>query len=115
MVEEGHRTNHVAAEEQHSASIEMTTDHWLLLLYPLKALATGDKYAQRLTRFVDFLGYQTTKEDKTRPFADRAKADSVYAFNSVLKFFQSNATQAKSLKWHGKTSMTNGFACIQNK
>jgi len=88
----------VAAAEQSSTSIEMTTDNWMLLLYPPKAPSTRDKYVQRLTRFVNFLGYQRTKEDQARSFADRAKADSVYAFNSVLKFFQSNAMQTKSLK-----------------
>jgi hypothetical protein len=70
-----------------------TTDPWMLFLYALKAPATKDKYIQRLIRFLDFLGYQGTKEEKARAFAAQAKADHVYAFNSVLKFFQSKREQ----------------------
>src|SRR5215218_1389952 len=66
-----------------------TTDPWMLFLYALKAPATKEKYIQRLIKFLDFLGYQGTKEEKARAFAAQAKADPVYAFNSVLKFFQS--------------------------
>ena len=64
------------------------TDPWMLFLYALKAPATREKYIQRLTKFLDFLGYSGTKEEKARAFATKARADPVYAFNSVLKFFQ---------------------------
>jgi hypothetical protein len=64
-----------------------------LFLYALKAPATKEKYVQRLTKFLDFLGYQGTKEEKARAFAAQAKADPVYAFNSILKFFQSKREQ----------------------
>jgi hypothetical protein len=40
------------------------TDPWMLFLYALKAPATKEKYIQRLTKFLDFLGYQGTKEEK---------------------------------------------------
>jgi hypothetical protein len=33
-----------------------TTDPWMLFLYALKAPATRDRYIQRLTKFLDFLG-----------------------------------------------------------
>ena len=69
------------------------TDPWMLFLYALKAPATREKYIQRLIKFLDFLGYQGTKEDKARAFAGQAKADPVYAFNTVLKFFQSKREQ----------------------
>ena len=64
------------------------TDPWMLFLYALKAPATRDKYIQRLTKFLDFLGYVGAKEERARAFAGQAKADPVFAFNSVLKFFQ---------------------------
>jgi hypothetical protein len=70
-----------------------TTDPWMLFLYALKAPATKDKYIQRLTKFLDFLGYAGTKEEKARAFAAQARADPIYAFNSVLKFFQSKREQ----------------------
>ena len=54
----------------------------------LKAPATRDKYIQRLTIFLDFLGYTGKREEKARAFATQARGDPVYAFNSVLKFFQ---------------------------
>jgi hypothetical protein len=64
------------------------TDPWMLFLYALKAPSTRDKYIQRLIKFLDFLGYTGTKEEKAQAFAAQAKADTVFAFNSVLKFFQ---------------------------
>ncbi|MFL6475603.1 MAG: hypothetical protein ACJ70Y_01335, partial [Nitrososphaera sp.] len=33
------------------------TDPWMLFLYALKAPATRDRYIQRLTKFLEFLGY----------------------------------------------------------
>jgi hypothetical protein len=38
-------------------TITAITDPWMLFLYALKAPATKEKYVQRLTKFVDFLGY----------------------------------------------------------
>ena len=76
-----------------SLQAPVTTDPWMLFLYALKAPATKEKYIQRLTKFLDFLDYQGTTEEKARDFADRARQDPVYAFNSVLKFFQSKREQ----------------------
>lgn len=78
-------------------TITAITDPWMLFLYALKAPATKEKYVQRLTKFVDFLGYQGTKEEKARAFADRARSDPGYAFNSVLRFFQSKRSKRDSL------------------
>jgi len=69
------------------------TDPWMLFLYALKALSTKEKYIQRLIMFLDFLGYQGTKEEKARAFAAQGRADSVYAFNCILKFFQNKREQ----------------------
>jgi hypothetical protein len=65
----------------------------MLFLYALKAPATEEKYIQRLTKFLDFLSYQGTTEEKACTFADRARKDPIYAFNSVLRFFQSKCEQ----------------------
>jgi hypothetical protein len=87
----------VVPEKQKTTTIitleASTTDPWMLFLYALKAPATRDKYIQRLMKFLDFLGFQGTKEEKARAFAAQARADPVYAFNSVLKFFQSKREQ----------------------
>ena len=64
------------------------TDPWMLFLHALKAPSTREKYIQRLTKFLDFLGYTGKKEEKARAFAIQARADPDYAFNSVLKFLQ---------------------------
>jgi len=64
------------------------TDPCISFFMLLKAPATKDKYIQSLTRFLDFLGYAGTREEKARAFATKARADPAYAFNSVLKFFQ---------------------------
>ena len=65
----------------------------MLSLYALKAPATKEKYIRRLTKFLDFLGYQGTKEEKARAFPEQARGDPVYAFDSVLKFFQNKREQ----------------------
>jgi hypothetical protein len=48
----------------------------------------GKVYSAADKVFLDFLGYQGTKEEKARALPARAKADPNYGFNSVLKFFQ---------------------------
>jgi hypothetical protein len=91
----------VAAEKQreHAADSTIsslqtsTTDPWMIFLYALEAPATKDKYIQRLSKFLDYLGYQGTREQKARAFAAQARADPDFAFNSVLKFFQSKREQ----------------------
>lgn len=70
-----------------------TTDPWMLFLYALKAPATKDKYIHTLIKLLNFLGYKGTKEEMARAFAAQAKADPIYTFNSVLKFFQSKREQ----------------------
>jgi hypothetical protein len=62
-----------------------TTDPWMVFLYALKAPATKDKYIQRLSKFLDYLGYQGTKEEKARAFAAQAREEPNFAFSSVLK------------------------------
>jgi hypothetical protein len=74
-------------------TFDTSTDPWMLFLYALKAPATKEKYIQRLTKFFDFMVYQGTTEHKARAFADRARSDPLYAFNSVLRFFQSKHEQ----------------------
>jgi integrase len=90
--------DHVVPEEQKTTTTIITleastTDPWTLFLYALKAPATRDKYIQRLMKFLDFLGYTGAKEEKARAFAAQARADPIYAFNSVLKFFQNKRQQ----------------------
>jgi predicted metalloendopeptidase len=60
----------------------------MLFLYALKAPATKEKCIQRLSKFPHFLGYPGKDEEKARGFADRARADPVFSFNSVLRFFE---------------------------
>jgi hypothetical protein len=74
------------ATETMPTTLETTTDPWMLFLYALKAPRTKEKYIQRLIKFLDFLGYQGTKEEKARAFAARAKADPNYGFNSAEIF-----------------------------
>ena len=44
------------------------TDPWMFFLYALTALATKDKHIQRLMKFLDFLGYTGTNDDRARAF-----------------------------------------------
>jgi hypothetical protein len=86
-------SNSGSSNQLSQTTFATTTDPWMLFLYALKAPATKEKYIQRLTRFLDSLGYQGTKEEKARAFAHKARSDPVYAFNSVLRFFQSKREQ----------------------
>jgi hypothetical protein len=43
-----------------------TTDPWMLFLYAARALATNEKYIQRLIKFLNFLGYEAWKEEKKK-------------------------------------------------
>jgi hypothetical protein len=86
-------TTNSTDSELNPTTITTRIDPWMLFLYALKAPATKEKYIRRLIKFLVFLGYQGTKEEKARAFADRARADPVHAFNSVLRFFQSKREQ----------------------
>jgi hypothetical protein len=89
--------DHAVPEKQKTTTVftseESTTDPWILFLYALKAHATRGKYIQRLIKFLDFLGYQGTKEEKARAFTSKTRGDPNCAFNSVLKLFQCKREQ----------------------
>jgi integrase len=95
--EEKHQEDKKKENNNNAFSLELATttatDPWMLFLYALKAPATKDKYIERLAKFLDFVGYGGTKEEKARAFAARARADPNYAFNSILKFFQAKREQ----------------------
>ena len=61
---------------------------WTLYLYSIKSPATKEKYLLRLGKFLDYLNFQGALEDKARAFARKGKVDSIWAFNSILKFIQ---------------------------
>ncbi len=69
------------------------TDPWMFFLYAFMALATKDKHIQRLMKFLDFLGYTGTNDDRARAFVAQARTEPNYALNSVLKFFPSKREQ----------------------
>ena len=69
------------------------TDPWMFFIYALTALAYKDKHIQRLLKFLDFLGYMGTNDDRARAFVTKARTEPNYAFNSVLKFFQRKREQ----------------------
>ena len=71
----------VPSDRQSTTSITLetltATDPWMLFLYALRAPATEEKYIQRLTKFLDFLGYRGTNEEKAYDFADQSRPDHV--------------------------------------
>jgi hypothetical protein len=89
--------DHVVPEKQKTVTVitleESTTDPWILFLYSLKAHATRGKYIQRLIKFLDFLGYQGTKEETARAFTSKTRGDPNCAFNFVLKLLQCKREQ----------------------
>ena len=69
------------------------TDPWMFFLYALTALAIKDKHIQRLMKFLDFLGYTGTNEDRARAFVAQARTEPNYAFHSSLKFSKANVNR----------------------
>jgi hypothetical protein len=65
-----------SSDDDFNPTTTSTMDPWMLYLYALKAPATKEKYIQRLTKFLDFLGYQGTKEEKARAFCRPSKTRS---------------------------------------
>ena len=76
------------AENEEGKNEEEELDPWMLYLYSIKSPATKEKYLLRLGKFLDHLNFQGALEDKARAFARKGKADSIWAFNSLLKFIQ---------------------------
>ena len=78
-------TDDVVPDKQTATIITLegsTTDPWMLFLYALKAPATRDKYIQRLTKFLNFLGFQGTKEEEARAFAAKASMPKQYCYQN---------------------------------
>jgi hypothetical protein len=81
---------------------ESPTDPWTLYLYAIKSPATKEKYVLRLKKFLGFL-YQEKEEgkleDKARAFVKKGKNDTVWAFNSILRFilFQKERVSRKEI------------------
>jgi integrase len=76
------------AENEEGKNEEEELDPWMLYLYSIKSPATKEKYLLRLGKFLDYLNFQGALEDKARAFARKGKVDSIWAFNSILKFIQ---------------------------
>ena len=84
LAEKGPPLKEVEKEE----SKEEELDPWTLYLYSIKSPATKEKYLLRLKKFLDYHNFQGALEDKARAFARKGKDDSIWAFNSILKFIQ---------------------------
>jgi hypothetical protein len=54
---------------ENEESEEEELDPWTLYLYSIKSPATKEKYLLRLGKFLDYLNFQGTLEDKARAFA----------------------------------------------
>lgn len=74
--------------EKEGSEEEEELDPWILYLYSIKSPATKEKYLLRLKKFLDYLNFQGTLEDKARAFARKGIVDGIWAFNSILKFIQ---------------------------
>jgi hypothetical protein len=60
---------------------------WSLFIYAMKAPMTRDRYQTRVAKFFEFVGIDgTTIEEKARNFVYKAKNDTIWAFNSIMKF-----------------------------
>jgi integrase len=81
-------------------------DSWTLYLYAVKSPATKEKYLLRLGKFLDFL-YPVRKEmsleDKARIYTNEVRNDTIWAFNSILKFIQSLKNRADRKEITGGT------------
>jgi hypothetical protein len=76
------------AENEERKNEDEELDPWMLYLYSIKSPPTKEKYLLRLGKFVDYLNFQGALEEEARAFARKGKVDSIWAFNSILKFIQ---------------------------
>jgi hypothetical protein len=69
-----------------------SSDVWTLYLYAMKSPMTREKYQRRFIKFLDFLGLayddDTPLPQKSNTFAQKAREDTNWAFENILKFIQ---------------------------
>ena len=78
----------VAIKDEGRKEEKEQLDPWMLYLYSIKSPATKEKYLLRLGKFLDYLNFQGSLEDKARAFARKGKGDCIWAFNRTLEFIQ---------------------------
>jgi integrase len=73
---------------------------WSLFIYAMKAPMTRDRYQTRVAKFFDFIGTEgRTIQERSSYFVSKAKDDSTWALNSILKFtyFQKQRVDRKEI------------------
>jgi integrase len=73
---------------------------WSLFIYAMKSPMTRDRYQTRVAKFFEFIGIEGTAiEEKARNFVIKAKDDTPWAFNSIMKFtyFQRQRVDRKEI------------------
>jgi hypothetical protein len=78
----------LSLETKEAANGNEQLDPWMLYIYSIKSPATKQKYLLRLGKFLDYIGFQGTLDDKARAFASKGKVDGNWAFGSIIRFIQ---------------------------
>jgi hypothetical protein len=78
----------LSLETKESENANEDLDPWMLYIYSIKSPATKEKYLLRLGKFLGYIGFQGTLEDKARAFASKGKVDGNWAFSSIIRFIQ---------------------------
>jgi integrase len=86
LIEKGPSVLSLETKEAENGNEEL--DPWMLYIYSIKSPATKEKYLLRLGKFLDYIGFQGTLEDKARAFASKGKVDGNWAFGSIIRFIQ---------------------------
>jgi hypothetical protein len=89
-------------------------DVWTLYQYAMKSPMTREKYQRRFIKFLDFLGKVGNDDDhynddgltlpqKSNAFAQKAREDTTWAFQSILNFIQYQIDRASKKEITGAT------------
>jgi hypothetical protein len=82
------------------SEIQGELEPWSLFIYAMRAPMTRDRYQTRVARFFGFIGIDGIAiEEKARNFVCKAKNDSNWAFNSIIRFtcFQRERVDRKEI------------------
>jgi hypothetical protein len=86
------RAQRGGGEEVIATHSSKSSDVWTLYLYAMKSPMTREKYQRRFIKFLDFLGLAYDDDaplpQKSNFFAQKAREDTNWAFENILKFIQ---------------------------
>ena len=78
---------------------ESSTDSYSTFLFAMRSPKTREKCTGRLRMFFDFIDIPTgSMTECSKAFCDRVKYDNVWAFSSIVQYFQTQKERVERKK-----------------